>query len=287
MRDARRRFSASLGATPLSGPFWTPFTLWPKNENRIPLADSVVVCRCEEVTAGQIRQYVELGCLGPNQTKAFGRCGMGLCQGRFCGLTVTETIAQARGIDPGDVGYYRIRPPIKPVMLGDFLQQPNEFPNRNRTPNPKGKRLPVIAKAEWTTGEANPRFVVTSLSPARMLRRSGSTRRSYCARGDMENRIKECQLDMFADRTSAATMRANQLRLWFASHAIRHRRRRSDMVGVSRRDRRRGEVCGNHGRSTAADYDRTPVAERLASCGVLIRPPLYRLARKSSSPEWA
>ena len=38
----------------------------------------------------------------------------------------------------------------------------------------------------------------------------------YCARGEMENRIKECQLDLFADRTSAGTMRANQLRLWFA-----------------------------------------------------------------------
>ena len=41
----------------------------------------------------------------------------------------------------------------------------------------------------------------------------------YCARGEMENRIKECQLDLFADRTSSATMRANQLRLWFASMA--------------------------------------------------------------------
>ena len=80
-----------------------------------------MVCRCEEVTAGQIRRYVELGCLGPNQTKAFGRCGMGPCQGRFCGLTVTEIIAQARGVAPEAVGYYRIRPPIKPVMLGDFV----------------------------------------------------------------------------------------------------------------------------------------------------------------------
>ena len=43
--------------------------------------------------------------------------------------------------------------------------------------------------------------------------------RIYCARGEMENRIKECRLDLFADRTSAATMRANQLRLWFASMA--------------------------------------------------------------------
>jgi NADPH-dependent 2,4-dienoyl-CoA reductase/sulfur reductase-like enzyme len=94
----------------------------PKNENRIPPADSVVVCRCEEVTAGQIRHSVALGCQGPNQAKAFSRCGMGPCQGRFCGLTVTEIIAQARGVEPCDVGYYRIRPPVKPVMLGDFIQ---------------------------------------------------------------------------------------------------------------------------------------------------------------------
>jgi hypothetical protein len=76
----------------------------------------------------------------------------------------------------------------------------------------------VVGKAEWTGGEANPRFVVTSLK-----RREAKARhlyeKIYCARGEMENRIKECQLDLFADRTSAATMRANQLRLWFASAA--------------------------------------------------------------------
>jgi len=94
----------------------------PNDENRIPQKDSVLVCRCEEVTAGQIRRYVDLGCKGPNQAKAFGRSGMGPCQGRFCGLTVTELIAQARGVEPCDVGYYRIRSPIKPIMLGDFVQ---------------------------------------------------------------------------------------------------------------------------------------------------------------------
>lgn len=76
----------------------------------------------------------------------------------------------------------------------------------------------VIAKAEWTSGKANPRFVVTSLK-----KRDASARflyeKIYCARGDMENRIKECQIDMFADRTPASTMRTNQLRLWFASFA--------------------------------------------------------------------
>jgi Transposase DDE domain group 1 len=76
----------------------------------------------------------------------------------------------------------------------------------------------VVGKAEVTGGEANPRFVVTSFKPSEV---GGQHlyERIYCARGEMENRIKECQLDLFADRTSAATMRANQLRLWFASMA--------------------------------------------------------------------
>jgi hypothetical protein len=91
-----------------------------------------------------------------------------------------------------------------------------EFPWTTRDSWSRERR--VIAKAEWTGGGANPRFVVTSLS-----RTAAEPRRLYeeiyCARGDMENRIKECQLDLFADRTSAATMRANRLRLWFASMA--------------------------------------------------------------------
>jgi hypothetical protein len=76
----------------------------------------------------------------------------------------------------------------------------------------------VIAKAEWTAGAANPRFVVTSLGRADATPQP-LYEEIYCARGDMENRIKECQLDLFADRTSAATLRANQLRLWFAAMA--------------------------------------------------------------------
>lgn len=76
----------------------------------------------------------------------------------------------------------------------------------------------VVAKAEWTHGEANPRFVVTSLSADKVAAKS-LYEDLYCARGEMENRIKECQLDLFADRTSSHTMRANQLRLWFSSMA--------------------------------------------------------------------
>ena len=80
------------------------------------------------------------------------------------------------------------------------------------------RRRRVIGKAEWTRGEPNPRFVVTSLKPGEVTARH-LYEQIYCARGDMENRIKEAQGDLFADRTSAATLRANQLRLWFASMA--------------------------------------------------------------------
>jgi Transposase DDE domain group 1 len=76
----------------------------------------------------------------------------------------------------------------------------------------------VIGKAEWTQGQANPRFIVTNIDPA-----FGAARflyeTVYCQRGEMENRIKECQGDLFADRTPTPTMRANQLRLWLASLA--------------------------------------------------------------------
>jgi NADPH-dependent 2,4-dienoyl-CoA reductase/sulfur reductase-like enzyme len=83
-------------------------------------ADGTIVCRCEEVLAGQIREHVRIGCLGPNQAKAYSRAGMGPCQGRTCGLLVSEIIASARGVSPGEVGYYRIRPPIKPVTIGEL-----------------------------------------------------------------------------------------------------------------------------------------------------------------------
>ncbi len=91
----------------------------PRDINRIP-RDGTVVCRCEEVTAGELRQFVELGCVGPNQAKSFDAAVMGPCQGRMCGLTVTEVIADARRVSPAEVGYYRIRPPIKPLTLGEL-----------------------------------------------------------------------------------------------------------------------------------------------------------------------
>jgi len=89
---------------------------------------------------------------------------------------------------------------------------------RHATLDSWSRRRRVIGKAEWTQGEANPRFIVTSLKKAETDGRF-IYEKVYCARGEMENRIKECQGDLFADRTSTATMRANQLRLWLASFA--------------------------------------------------------------------
>lgn len=93
---------------------------YPPSAEATAPADGTVVCRCEEVTAGDVRGYAKLGCLGPNQTKAFGRPGMGPCQGRYCGLTVTALLAEANARTPDETGYYRIRPPLKPVTLGEL-----------------------------------------------------------------------------------------------------------------------------------------------------------------------
>lgn len=86
------------------------------------------------------------------------------------------------------------------------------------TLNSWSRRRRVVAKAEWLPKGLNPRFIVTSLKPSRIEGRT-LYEDVYCARGEMENRIKEQQLDLFSDRTSAKSMRANQLRLWFASFA--------------------------------------------------------------------
>jgi len=92
----------------------------PRAEVLAPRDPEVVVCRCEEVTVAELRAAVALGCQGPNQAKAFTRCGMGPCQGRLCGLTGAAVIAAARGRSPAEVGYHKVRPPLAPVTLGDL-----------------------------------------------------------------------------------------------------------------------------------------------------------------------
>jgi len=95
----------------------------PAETLRQPVGDTLA-CRCEEVTAAEVRRMARIGCEGPNQMKAFLRCGMGPCQGRLCGLTITELIVVERGTAPDDVGYYRLRPPVKPITLGELASLP-------------------------------------------------------------------------------------------------------------------------------------------------------------------
>jgi Transposase DDE domain group 1 len=108
----------------------------------------------------------------------------------------------------------------KPVRIfKDFIYQTLDSWSRSRR---------VVGKAEHLTDKSNPRFIVTSY-PIERMAAAPLYEELYCARGDMENRIKEQQLGLFADRTSSATMRANQLRLWFAAMAyalINHLRHR-------------------------------------------------------------
>jgi len=112
----RAALASHLKARPFLDAWYRPGQEWVA-----PPAADTIVCRCEEVRAGEIRELVaQQHCPGPNQMKAFVRCGMGPCQGRLCGLTVTELIAECRGVPQQEVGYYRIRPPVKPVTLGDL-----------------------------------------------------------------------------------------------------------------------------------------------------------------------
>lgn len=108
----RRLRAQHLAVRPLLEAMFPP--LIPK------LADDTIVCRCEEVSAGRLREAVGLGCLGANQAKAFTRAGMGPCQGRMCGTTVAEVIAAARGVPTASVEPPRQRFPTKPLTLGEL-----------------------------------------------------------------------------------------------------------------------------------------------------------------------
>lgn len=90
--------------------------------------DETLICRCEEVTAGELRARAVEGRPGPNQLKAFTRAGMGPCQGRQCGYSMTHIVAAAQGRPVEEVGFYRIRPPLKPVTLGELASLDEQEP---------------------------------------------------------------------------------------------------------------------------------------------------------------
>lgn len=91
----------------------------PAKEFMLP-HDNTIVCRCEEINAGRIREATRLGCSGPNQVKSFTRCGMGPCQGSQCASTVSALIADETKTSIAEVGCFRVRPPFKPITLGEL-----------------------------------------------------------------------------------------------------------------------------------------------------------------------
>ncbi len=108
--DAQRR--RALALRPLLDALYPP--------PRRTIADETVVCRCEEVTAGRLRAAARDGAPDPNAVKAATRAGMGPCQGRQCGYSVQALIAEVHGVSQGEVGFFNIRPPLKPVTLGEL-----------------------------------------------------------------------------------------------------------------------------------------------------------------------
>lgn len=112
----RRSLDRSLASRPFLDQLFRP------REDVFSPPDETLICRCEEITAAEIRALARIGSPGPNQLKSFTRAGMGPCQGRQCGYTVAHILASTQGRSIGDVGYYRIRPPFKPVTLGELTQ---------------------------------------------------------------------------------------------------------------------------------------------------------------------
>lgn len=94
----------------------------PIEQHRIPTDPTTVVCRCEEQTLGQLRAGFEMGAREPNQLKSLTRCGMGPCQGRMCGHTVSELLAKWRDEPVEQVGYYRLRSPMRLLTLQEMSQ---------------------------------------------------------------------------------------------------------------------------------------------------------------------
>ena len=117
----RRKLSGLLRLRPMLD------ALYPPRASIFSPPDETIVCRCEELTAGEIRNAAAIGQPGPNQIKAFTRAGMGPCQGRQCGYTVAHIIAAVQNRQIAEVGFYRIRPPLKPLTLGELasLEQPS------------------------------------------------------------------------------------------------------------------------------------------------------------------
>ncbi|MGX5801177.1 FAD-dependent oxidoreductase [Bradyrhizobium sp. Arg314] len=95
---------------------------WPAEMVRA-LPDEAIVCRCENVTAGAVREGADFGGGEANRVKSLSRVGMGRCQGRFCQLAAVELVAAQAGCAPDAVGRFRGQAPVRPAPIGAFLRE--------------------------------------------------------------------------------------------------------------------------------------------------------------------
>ena len=102
----------------------------PPDDWRVPKEDHAIVCRCEALTKADVNAAIALGVSGPNQLKSYCRAGMGRCQGRMCALTIQKMIHNHNGGSEEEIGYLRIRPPIRPLTVGELAALAHEDAGR-------------------------------------------------------------------------------------------------------------------------------------------------------------
>ena len=124
LRRLKKALSSELAPRPFVDALYKP------RRNLYRVSDETMVCRCEEVTAGDIRQTIREGCREPNEIKALTRCGMGNCQGRMCGAGLAEIVAGELSIETSDLQPLNIRSPVRNLPLAelagiDLLRDPN------------------------------------------------------------------------------------------------------------------------------------------------------------------
>ena len=100
----------------------------PADEWLVPHDENAIICRCESLTKADITKAITLGVSGPNQLKSFSRAGMGRCQGRMCGLTIQKMITDHNSQSEDKTGYYRLRPPIRPLTVGELAALADDTP---------------------------------------------------------------------------------------------------------------------------------------------------------------
>lgn len=116
VQKIQKRLSLELAPRPFVDALYKP------RPDLYRVSEETPVCRCEEVTAGDIRQAISEGCREPNEIKALTRCGMGQCQGRMCGAALAEIIADDLELDPSDFRPLNIRPPVRNISLSELAQ---------------------------------------------------------------------------------------------------------------------------------------------------------------------